>query len=57
MVHAGKIWLVGGFDGTHYYNEQLIYDHIGISPGMFDNVGWGCDSESVAVWTEGTIAA
>ena len=21
MVHAGKIWLVGGFDGTNYYND------------------------------------
>lgn len=39
--------------GTHYYNEQLIYDHIGISPGMFDAVGWGCDADSVSVWTEG----
>lgn len=41
--------------GTHYYNKPLIYDHIGVSPGMFDSNGWGYDPDSVRVPTEGLI--
>lgn len=43
--------------GTHYYNGPLIYDHIGVSAGMLDQVGWGCDPDSVQVYTEGLIRA
>jgi endonuclease/exonuclease/phosphatase family metal-dependent hydrolase len=41
--------------GTHYYNKPLIYDHIAVSPGMFDANGWGYDPNSVQVPTEGLI--
>jgi len=41
--------------GTHYYSKPLIYDQVGISPGMFDNVGWGYVPDSVKVPTEGLI--
>lgn len=42
--------------GTHYYSgKPLIYDHIGVSPGMFDNVGWGVVADSVQVPTDGLI--
>ncbi len=41
--------------GTHYYNKPLIYDHIAVSPGMFDNVGWGFVPDSVQVPTDGLI--
>lgn len=43
--------------GTHYYNRPLIYDHIGVSAGMLDRAGWGCDPDSVAVITDGLIRA
>ncbi|MBY0512610.1 MAG: endonuclease/exonuclease/phosphatase family protein [Gemmataceae bacterium] len=43
--------------GTHYYNGPLIYDHVGISAGMLDQKGWGCDPNSVAVFTDGLIRA
>jgi endonuclease/exonuclease/phosphatase family metal-dependent hydrolase len=39
--------------GTIYYKKPLIYDQIGVSPGMFDNRGWGYDPSSVAVPIEG----
>jgi hypothetical protein len=39
--------------GTHYYSKPLIYDHIGVSPGMFDGTGWGYDPDSVRVPTDG----
>jgi hypothetical protein len=42
--------------GTHYYRGQpLIYDHIAISPGLFDDNGWGYIPESVKVPTTGLI--
>ncbi len=41
--------------GTIYYKKPLIYDHIGFSPGMFDNQGWGYDPASVRVPTDGLI--
>lgn len=41
--------------GTLYYKKPLIYDHIGVSPGMFDNRGWGYDPASVKVPTDGLI--
>lgn len=41
--------------GTIYYKKPLIYDQIGISPGMYDNVGWGYDPSSVRVPTDGLI--
>jgi hypothetical protein len=41
--------------GTHYYQKPLIYDQIGVSPGMLDDKGWGCDPESVRVPTDGMI--
>ncbi len=41
--------------GTIYYAAPLIYDHIGVSPGMLDEIGWSCDPESVRVPTEGLI--
>jgi endonuclease/exonuclease/phosphatase family metal-dependent hydrolase len=43
--------------GTHYYNRPLIYDHVGVSPGMFDTAGWGYDPDSVRVPTDGLIRA
>jgi endonuclease/exonuclease/phosphatase family metal-dependent hydrolase len=41
--------------GTHYYSDPLIYDQIGVSPGLLDAQGWICDPDSVAVPTEGMI--
>jgi endonuclease/exonuclease/phosphatase family metal-dependent hydrolase len=41
--------------GTHYYSHPLIYDQIGVSPGMLDAKGWSCDPDSVAVPTDGLI--
>jgi endonuclease/exonuclease/phosphatase family metal-dependent hydrolase len=41
--------------GTHYYNKPLIYDQIGVSPGMLDDRGWNCDPDSVRVPTDGLI--
>jgi hypothetical protein len=41
--------------GTHYYNKPLIYDHVGFSPGMLDDAGWGYVADSVKVPTEGLI--
>lgn len=42
--------------GTHYYSgKPLIYDQIGVSPGMLDDKGWSCDPESVRVPTEGLL--
>ncbi len=43
--------------GTLYYNKPLIYDHIGVSPGMLDSTGWGCVVDSIQVPTEGLIRA
>jgi endonuclease/exonuclease/phosphatase family metal-dependent hydrolase len=40
--------------GTLVYNGRpLIYDQIGVSAGMLDGRGWGCDPDSVRVPTEG----
>jgi endonuclease/exonuclease/phosphatase family metal-dependent hydrolase len=42
--------------GTLFYDGRpLIYDHICVSPGMLDEVGWSCDPESVYVVTDGLI--
>ena len=42
--------------GTHFYsNKPLIYDHICVSPGLLDNVGWSCDPDSVQTVTDGLI--
>jgi endonuclease/exonuclease/phosphatase family metal-dependent hydrolase len=41
--------------GTHYYNKPLIYDHVGLSPGMLDEEGWGYLADSVKVPTDGLI--
>ena len=41
--------------GTHYYNRPVIYDHIGLSPGLLDNDGWSYIADSVRVPTEGLI--
>jgi len=42
--------------GTHYYSgKPLIYDHVGVSPGLFDNAGWGYVPDSVKVPTDGLI--
>lgn len=42
--------------GTHYHEgKPLIYDQIGVSPGMFDNSGWGYLPASVRVPTDGLI--
>jgi endonuclease/exonuclease/phosphatase family metal-dependent hydrolase len=42
--------------GTHYYGgKPLIYDHIAISPGLFDDTGWGYSPDSVNVPTAGLI--
>jgi endonuclease/exonuclease/phosphatase family metal-dependent hydrolase len=43
--------------GTHYYSGPLIYDHVGVSPGMLDRQGWACDPDSVEVFTDGLIRA
>jgi hypothetical protein len=37
--------------GTHFYQKPLIYDQIGVSAGMLDDKGWGCDPDSVRVPT------
>src|SRR6185437_11572523 len=40
--------------GTHFYSgKPLIYDQVGVSPGMLDDKGWSCDPESVRVPTVG----
>jgi endonuclease/exonuclease/phosphatase family metal-dependent hydrolase len=42
--------------GTYFYNNKpLIYDQVGVSPGMLDNIGWGYVPESVRVPTDGLI--
>jgi endonuclease/exonuclease/phosphatase family metal-dependent hydrolase len=41
--------------GTIFYKKPLIYDHIGVSPGMFDNQGWGYDPASVRVPSDGLL--
>ncbi len=41
--------------GTHFYSKPLIYDQIGVSPGMLDAKGWSCDPDSVRVPTDGMI--
>jgi endonuclease/exonuclease/phosphatase family metal-dependent hydrolase len=41
--------------GTIYYKKPLIYDQIGVSPGMFDDIGWGYDPASVRVPAEGLV--
>lgn len=41
--------------GTIYFKKPLIYDQIGVSPGMFDNQGWGYDPASINVPTDGLI--
>lgn len=41
--------------GTHYYSKPLIYDQIGVSPGMLDEAGWSCDPDSVQAPTDGMI--
>lgn len=41
--------------GTHYYSKPLIYDQIGVSPGLLDDKGWSCDPDSVQVPTDGMI--
>jgi exonuclease III len=41
--------------GTHYYSKPLIYDQIGVSPGLLDDRGWSCDPDSVQVPTDGLI--
>jgi endonuclease/exonuclease/phosphatase family metal-dependent hydrolase len=41
--------------GTHYYSKPLIYDQIGVSPGMLDTAGWSCDPDSVQVPVDGMI--
>ena len=41
--------------GTLYHNGPLIYDQIGVSPGMLDAKGWACDPDSVSVVTDGLI--
>lgn len=33
--------------GTHYYNRWMIFDHIVVSPGMLDSLGWSCQPASV----------
>jgi endonuclease/exonuclease/phosphatase family metal-dependent hydrolase len=34
--------------GSHYYHRWLIFDHIVVSPGLLDQVGWTCEPTSVA---------
>lgn len=41
--------------GTIYYKRPLIYDHIGVSPGMFDANGWGYEPGSVRVPADGLL--
>ena len=41
------------FGTLSYSGRSLIYDQVGVSPGLLDGVGWGCDPDSVAVLTEG----
>jgi endonuclease/exonuclease/phosphatase family metal-dependent hydrolase len=43
--------------GTHYYNKPLIYDHIAVSPGLLDDIGWSYVADSVQVPTEGLTRA
>jgi endonuclease/exonuclease/phosphatase family metal-dependent hydrolase len=33
--------------GTHYYHGMLIFDQIAISPGMMDDQGWTCRTDTV----------
>jgi len=41
------------FGTLTYKNKPLIYDQIGVSPGLLDDAGWGCDPASVRVPTDG----
>lgn len=45
---------------TIYYDRDhkaSIFDQVAVSPGMFDDTGWACDPDSVAVPTEGMTRA
>lgn len=37
------------FGTLDYRGRPLIYDQVGVSPGLLDGVGWGCDPDSVTV--------
>ncbi len=44
--------------GTHTYERKpLVYDQVGVSAGLLDGDGWGCDPNSVAVPTDGLMRA
>lgn len=40
------------FGTLDFRGRPLIYDQIGVSPGLLDGVGWGCAPDSVTVPTE-----
>jgi endonuclease/exonuclease/phosphatase family metal-dependent hydrolase len=35
--------------GTHYHRGWVTFDQVAVSPGLLDDVGWGCDPDSVEV--------
>ena len=42
--------------GTIWYNnEPRIYDHICVSPGLLDEIGWTCAPASLQTFTQGLI--
>jgi endonuclease/exonuclease/phosphatase family metal-dependent hydrolase len=39
-----------GKEGSHYYRgHAYVFDHIVVSPGMLDNVGWSCEPETAKI--------
>jgi endonuclease/exonuclease/phosphatase family metal-dependent hydrolase len=39
-------------EGTHVYkNKKFVFDHVCVSPGLFDDVGWSCDADTAKIVT------
>jgi endonuclease/exonuclease/phosphatase family metal-dependent hydrolase len=51
----GTLYYSGRLNTGEKFAGPLIYDHIAVSPGMLDKVGWSCIVDSVEVPTEGLI--
>jgi endonuclease/exonuclease/phosphatase family metal-dependent hydrolase len=51
----GTLYYSGRLSNGQQFSGPLIYDHIAISPGLFDQQGWECLPDSVQVPTEGLI--
>ena len=52
----GKLWQEtrrGGTEGTHYYRGKVfIFDQVVVSPGLLDNEGWGCATDTATIYID-----